>query len=134
MNQTFQEYAIKRLARSGVVIDPSFVQFCHNESTRSLSIPEMHSTVLCIGSFNCFWLIISNNIDTWVKEHFTRKARLEEVKGKKAVYLELPADLPGSCFTPVPDSYFTEYESLVWLEEHKDAYKRVVDIVNNINY
>lgn len=131
MTESFQDYAIQRLARSGIAIDPSFVKFHHNDNTRSLSIPEVHDTVLCIGSNDCFWLILVNDVGAWIREHNTHRVPLTKVSGKKISFLELPPDLPGSCFTPIPDNYFTEYESLVWLEDHRDTFKRILEIMNN---
>lgn len=129
---TFQDYAIERLKRSGVIIDPIFTHFIYDDKynvrNHSVDLRDLDCTkyFLCYGCKRYFWIIEISQIIDWTQRN---NKNIPIKKPNKGPYYELPEDLHADSYTIIPEGYYTDHESSIWLRNNPDIYSRLIEIV-----
>lgn len=141
----FNDYAMNRMERSGVIVDKLFTQFIYDEYCDKTSKPgpdrpqekkrrinisklDHHKYFLCYGNKDIFWLLEVSKVEDW-KESNNSRNNIPIHKPNKGNFFELDDSLQAEVFTPIPEGYYTAHESATWLNNNPDIYNHLLQIV-----
>lgn len=126
-SDSFAQYAIDRISRSGVIIDPIFTQFIYDPRCRYIETKDVDRDkyFLCYGNESMIFLLEVQRIVDQKKLH---KIPISRIWPKKNYYDILDKTLDAKIFTPIPNGYYTSYECEVWFRNNPEVLERIRSI------